>query len=257
MKDDKRRFEELPSEDFRGKICITCGKEVTSFERSDHAEAMCYDEEYAVENRGDLSFDPRVLGLSDTLSMDHTVAGCLGYANALSIDIVGKEALGNGDLWTVRVAKQSLTMKFSIEEPYFRVHKVVGTWNGGHFEITSEYDAREPASPFPIRVSQIKEFNGRKIEKRLTATSLDLDTPLSDDRFTLASMELPVNTAIVDYRLMKRIGYWDGVGVSKDPVARRADSVPSAGRWYRWWLIGMGAATILCLALFALVRLRK
>lgn len=257
MKGNKRRFEVLSSEEFCGKTCITCDQDVTSFERSDNADVMRYDVEYAVGRRGDFSFDPRILGLSDTLSMDHTVADCLGYANALSIDIVGREALGEGELWTVSVAKQSVTMRFSIEEPYFRVHKVVGTWDGGRFEITSDYDASKPVSPFPIRVFQIKEFNGRKIEKRLTITSLDLAIPLSDNRFTLASLELPLNTAIVNYRLMRRIGYWDGVGVSKDPVVRRADSVPRVGQWYRWWLIGMGAAAILCLALFALVRLRK
>ena len=31
-------------------------------------------------------------------------------------------------------------------------------------------------------------------------------------------MDIPVNTAVVDYRIQRRIGYWDGQGLSENPV---------------------------------------
>lgn len=58
------------------------------------------------------------------------------------------------------------------------------------------------------------------LESKVTIKDFEIGAESEPDRFTLKGMEVPVNTPVVDYRIRKRIGYWDGEGLSEWPVVQ-------------------------------------
>lgn len=255
---NRRRFERFPKEGFPGEVVIGIGNDIKSYNRGTYNDVCLYDMDYAVKTKGEFSFDPRVLGLSDLLATDHTVQICLGYVNARHIEVVGKEKMHGADTWRVSVVAKYLTTEFWIEEPAFRVHRVLGNWPGGRFEIESKFDGADNSCPLPTLVWQVAQRRGReRSEKRFSVTSLELGIAIPDDRFTLAGMQLPLNTPVVDRRLMKRIGYWDGQGLSTVPVARSAQWVPATAGWHRRAILVLGGVTLALLAVVVVMWRRR
>ena len=215
----RRRLEVRTEKQSAGVVTLLDEGEIHSFNRHDHEDVLVYDVRRAAD-QGSLIFDPRILGLSDTMTATQTVRVCLWYEQATEVVLVGKEEIKGVSVWRVKVRKKSSEADFWIEEPSFRVYrKTVQSLNGKRrIEIDSEFDASGTTSPLP-RIVHIKRIQpNNTFHRDITVTSMEWPATIPDERFTLKSMDLPKNTAVVDLGSMRRIGFWNGEGLTKDPV---------------------------------------
>jgi hypothetical protein len=258
---DKRRFEvfagKVPSQ-----VIIRDGDEFHGFVRKEHEDVQIYDLQRAYGVRGDVAFDPRVLGLDDLMPCNVTVKDCLWYDNPQKLEVVGQESLHGIKVWRVRAVRNEDTANYWIEEPSFRVHRVTFKSPWTSIEIEFEFDASSPQSPFPSRVVAKREDKVQKHEVTYIIKSLDAGAPISPDRFTLKSMELPFNTPVVDYRISRIVGYWDGQGLSKDPAQPGqqppgpSSALPPLNIW-RLLFIGVNGTVVFALLIYMLWRWRR
>ncbi len=168
---------------------------------------------------------PRILGVSELMTCAHTVRVCLWIDDYDSMELEGSESLNGIDVWKVKVVRGDSTSRFWIEEPLFRVHRK--TIETPHMAITIEstYSPDDRQSPFPQQVVIKRTYNAQEMQKRnehtvCTVKTFEAGIPISPDRFTLKAMDLPFNTPVVDYRISRNVGYWDGEGLSELPVYR-------------------------------------
>ena len=218
MVGDRRRFE-IFSGEVPGQVILRDGDVFHGFRRVKNGDVDIYDVGAATGERGDVAFDPRVLGLSGLMPCDVNVKTCLGYEDNDGLQLIGQESLRGVNVWRIKVARYGNTAEFWIEEPSFRVHRhTVETKGGTHIEIDSYFESDATPSPFPSRVVTMRRSGQSEHERVYLMKTFDLVADIPKDRFTLRSMDLPTNTKINDYRLNQIVGYWDGEEVSPNLV---------------------------------------
>lgn len=257
---DMRRFEVFEGE-IPGQVTIRDGDEFRAYQRKAHADVQIYGVERALRTRGDLAFDPRVLGLSDLMSCDICVKDCLWYEDSEVLEVVGLEKIGDIDVWRVKAVRHGNTTEYWIEEPLFRVHRKKTVMDFARIEIHSEFDADDSQSPYPSRVTAVRTYTDErpKCETMFVVKAFDVDVSVPPDRFTLKSMDLPVNTPVIDYRIDRRIGYWDGEGLSERLTRGEVNPVEftPAERGRRWLLFLLGGLPLVVLIVIYLARRRR
>lgn len=254
MDGDKRRSEVFIGGASR-EVVIRDGDEFRGYRRKANEDVHLYGVDRATAVRGDLAFDPRVLGLSDLLTCDLKVNDCLWYDEQEDLEVAGQERLRGVDVWKVKATRDQDVSEYWIEEPSFRVHRRTITTQGLRIEVDSEFDPADPRSPYPRRVVARREGGESPREHVYTVKSFEIDPSVPSERFTLASMGLPVNTAVVDYRISRTVGYWDGEGLSATPIytGERPEAptpAPLAAAPVRPWLIVVNAAFVLGILAF-------
>ncbi|MDR2441744.1 MAG: outer membrane lipoprotein-sorting protein [Planctomycetaceae bacterium] len=224
-----RRFENFPAENanvFPGSVNILKDEEVYAYRRKAGNTAgngvHYYDLKEAVR-RADFVYDPRILGLVDLPSANKTVKQCLCYEIYTEQSLVGRETINGTNVWHVRCTQTGLaTADFWIEEPSFRVHRQqIETLEAGKLKVVidSKFDSKS-VGPFPSEFHiQRFEKNKQVFNRIVHITKIVHGKPIPPERFTLASMNLPLNTDVIDYRIHRRIGFWDGEKLVKKPVS--------------------------------------
>ncbi len=209
--------------DVSDQVILRDGDEFHGYRRKKAEDVQVYDLQRAVGARGDIAFDPRILGLSDLMSCDTTVRDCLWYEDHESLEVVGQESFHGVNIWKVKASRRGTTAEFWIEEPSFRVHRKIVETPYMRIVVDSEFDSGEEQSPFPSRVTTQRvykkdELKDRNEERIYIVKSFDTDAKIPPERFTLKAMDLPFNTPVVDYRISRIVGYWDGEGLAEKPV---------------------------------------
>lgn len=226
---------------------IVNDNEVWSYRRKENRDLDINDMARTVGVRGDVAFDPRTLGLDELFptSADTTVRQLLGIETCDRAEVVGREELKGIRTWHVKAQWGVITSDFWIEEPSFRVHKLVLQGSNIHTEINSEFDLDNKTLPFPNRVEAIRNEPGRWYRRKVTVKSFEVGKPIPAARFTMKSLDLPVNTMINDYRIKRITGYWDGEKLSTDPV--RTQPITRSTPWWRQ-INGLALMALLVLA---------
>lgn len=250
QKGDRRRFEVFGEDNPMGGVVVVNGDEVHAFPRYKHADVRLCDMEYVSGVSGDLAFDLRTLGLNDLLTADNSVKGTIWSDK--DAEVVGREMINGINAWRVRVKSPTVTKEYWIEEPSFRIHKSVTEWPQGKSVIESEFG--DDKSPFPSLVRIKRDDPNGHMERTVRVKELEIDPAIEEDRFTLAAMGVPINTPVVDYRIQRRVGYWDGSGLSQDPVdvnkvSGPGPTSPSSSNDNRNWLIAINVVILLVLAI--------
>jgi hypothetical protein len=220
-----RRFENFPAENakvFPGSVNILKDEEVYAYRRTEGNGVNYYDLKEAVR-RADLVYDPRILGLVDLPSANKTVKQCMCYEIYTEQSLVDRETINGTNVWHVRCIQTGLaTADFWIEEPSFRVHrKQIESLETGKLKVVidSKFDSKS-VGPFPSEFHiQRFERNKQVFNRTIRITKIVHGKPIPPERFTLTSMDLPLNTDIIDYRIHQRIGFWDGEKMVKKPVS--------------------------------------
>ena len=252
----KRRFEQFVGSCSRvGIVTLINGLEVRSYSRKKNADLEIYDIARSGGLRGNFAFDPRILGLDEiTPTADIGLGRLLWIETSDQVDLVGREAMKGTPTWHVQAKWGETTSDFWIEEPLFRVHKRVLKAGDIRVEIDSEFNPKDKISPFPLRVEVTREDGKEWKQVVETVNSFEVNKPIPAERFTEKSIDMPVNTMFNDYRINRIVGYWDGQGLSKDPVysGQKASAPPvltPAGKW-RLVFIGINAVAVFTLLLF-------
>ena len=178
------------------------------------------------------TFDPRVFGLTDSMTTDSmipsstsTVKGCLRYDSADKLELVAKEQLNGVEVAHVRAVRHDVESDFWIEERSARVHrmhrKIVQDDDIIKIEIDSEFDAKDATSPFPSLVRWRRDAHARPSMGRVVVSSFEFGKPIPAERLTLKSLNVPKNTEVFvcSDKGKDLLGYWDGQAIAYPEVA--------------------------------------
>ncbi|MDR0706085.1 MAG: outer membrane lipoprotein-sorting protein [Planctomycetaceae bacterium] len=223
-----RRFEDFPAENadvFPGSVNILKDEEVYAYQRkagNTVGNGVRYCDLKEAVRRADFVYDPRILGLVDIPSANKTVKHCMCYEIYTEQSLVGRETINDTNVWHVRCTQTGLaTADFWIEEPSFRVHRQqIETLEAGKLKVVidSKFDSKS-VGPFPSEFHIQRFENNKQVFNRIVhITKIVHGKPIPPERFTLASMNLPLNTDVIDYRIHRRIGFWDGEKLVEKPV---------------------------------------
>lgn len=252
----KRRSEVLPSQGNENVVIVVDGNEVRGFRRKPHEDLQIYDMKRAVGARSDLSFDPRVLGLTDQIVADTKPRSYIWYENVNSLELDGKETVRGVTTFRVKAKVGGVVSTYWIEEPGFRIHRRTIESGGDRTVIESMFDPANPTFPFPTRVEAIGTGGPAERSLSITVKRFEFGNPVSLERFTTKAMNLPVGTAVVDSRTKRISGYWDGESISSNPIPTEAASQDKQAadslRSYLHWLVGLGAILLLAVTVRAI-----
>lgn len=180
-------------------------------------------------------FDPRVLGLATFLWQGQTVESTLQYTNSKSFSLIGEDIVNDHAVWHVKysntTSKFPYTFDFWISKD--KPHRVHKQFHNGE-TAWSTYNEDDASDPLPVKVVAGK-FDGDVPAGRISTfrrfnTAYNIDVP--SNTWTIAGLRPPIGAEVSDERLHRRIGYWDGTGVSeKYPAnAPRRVSFPGLSR---------------------------
>jgi peroxiredoxin len=156
--------------------------------------------------RASLHFDPRLLGITSSFGRG-SVEMHLGYQDAKSIKLLGKELVEDTLAWHINVESQhgwSPHFWVEVDNPT-RVLKHVH----GSDVVISRYEGNSPI-PVQVLISIPRQKSSRRFEQTSAKPNVAID-PVS---FTLAGLGMPIGTDVSDNRISRRIGYWTGTGLS-------------------------------------------
>lgn len=167
-------------------------------------------------------FDPRGVGLAAHPGFRTPVQEYYGLRDAESMELVGRENLGGTDAWHVRARipdKVDVDFWVEVRNPE-RALKLAVLED----RIESRYDEADPSDPLPVWTRVTTTAAARASwSTELRRLKMQYHQPVPPEVFTLAGLRVPVGTEIVDTRIMRRIGYWDGAALTDDmPNPRKA-----------------------------------
>jgi hypothetical protein len=158
-------------------------------------------------------FDPRTLGMAEVTRISHELRNML-VENAERFELIGRRAGSDSTIYELRVHRDGAFFDYTIEEPTMRLHQKRVQTSSGKTDIALEYvhPWQDLMDWVPSRVVATREPGGYRSEFR---NVLRNRAPVPSERFTLKGLEIPIGTTVVDNLLRKRLGYWDGEGISE------------------------------------------
>jgi hypothetical protein len=175
----------------------------------------------SVNASGADTYDPRLLGLADFMSHTTSVVDCLLYTRHNHFSTQIAELDGKKVNVVVCDRADGSQDKLFIEEPGFRLLRKIYQSPLIDIQVDAEY-SNPKFLPFPSKVRILrkegKEEKRVRFDRTITVTDFEVKESFPSETFTLASLHLPLNATVTDYRINRIIGYWDGEKLVDDPV---------------------------------------
>ncbi|MDR0335710.1 MAG: hypothetical protein LBI18_01325 [Planctomycetaceae bacterium] len=215
-----RKFH-LKTEHFPGWAEVLNGDEFYRYTFDEHEDVML-----AASNSEEAKYtgiyDPRILGLTDFPILPNTVKSCLLYGR-LSGFTVEDTVLDGRKIKRVSINDNDEKKHWDIyiTEPEFNLIKKVYSSSTINITITNKYD-NPKLGPFPSEIKILRTDEGNTVFNRvINITDFEEKKTFAPDTFSYKAMNLPINTAVIDYRIHQRLGYWDGEKLVEKPVSIR------------------------------------
>lgn len=233
---------------------------VYGFIRSDPTTVDILSNEYADKHRGVPDFDPRTLGITSVMTHMLTLEqSVLLHVHGASIELLDPVEDANAEIERVRVTQGEYSSEYWISEPSFRVIKrIVSFGRNSGVTVSSEFDNSIAGGVLPATVLIQDRQPGNYADRVIKLLHGQINQPVSDDAFSLASIGIPVNAMLTDYRKNQIVGYWTGRDVAESPVS--GDNSPKAAnnpvveqKPARTWLLVANGA-ILCVIVIVIIR---
>jgi len=160
-------------------------------------------------------FDPRCLGVSTTLYVESKIDDCLPYSTAKAITVVGKEPVDGKPALHIQIRnKYDYDLDYWIDA--FHSTRVLKVQANGDVAL-SRYSDSDFKDPLPIEVRNIHYQNGiARYETRVVRRTTRYNAPIDPANWTLEGLNMKVGAEVSDSRNHRRIGFWNGVGLSGD-----------------------------------------
>ncbi len=157
-------------------------------------------------------FDPRCLGHYE-LKPFITLEWSLAYKGAKAVSLLGRETIEGNLAWHVRVkSKWDDIRDFWIDAAHpARVLKA--QWNDT--VSLSRYSNSDLTDPLPTEVTEIANRHGYRWE--FVRGRSQYNVSIDPACWTLDGLNMKVGTEVRDDRKHRRIGYWNGLGLSAVP----------------------------------------
>ena len=256
-RDADAKFKRLRSmgEDYEAFVAAGLGRWRDTHVRSayDGVQFMQYAEEMGShvmdpsKGTAEFVFDPRTLGITVYSRIDDTVANFLAYRDAKSVTLEGEERVDGHPTWHVHVIdKYDQSKNFWIEDAQgFPVRRSTFEFAGARVVVTSEYEDSRAGSPLPIKVRNEQFDRDQKLwmETTITVDKSRYGVPVDPKLWTLAGLDMPLGQMVIDDRINRVIGHFDGEAVSPNlPEALRKGR--EARRWPLNWFIGVSVLVL-------------
>jgi hypothetical protein len=177
-----------------------------------------------------MSLDPRLIGVDPYFVLGYNFSDHIPHAYVSTAESrVANPVNGKSVRGIQLTVKSGQVYDFVVEAvPPYRVHSVHASFtNGSGYEIQNTF-GDDDKSPLPS-ISHVTHFGPmRSVQKQCIIRMLNMDTftPIATDVGTLGSLDLPINTKILDYRTDKELGYWDGQAISPRKAALPKAAMP-------------------------------
>jgi len=264
----KIRKEHLPGQAFQGNKSILLD-DIVYYMTSYNATDVALVPHQSTNAYGAGVYDPRLLGLTDMMNHNTDIPTCLLYKTRSNF-AVSRENLDGRSVWVVECRDDERNdfahWKLYIEEPGFRLIRRTVESESHRTQIDNEY-SEQNFLPFPTkthiyRVEHQKEGNEIVVfDHNITVKEVQIKKSFPPETFTLAGLNLPLNATVSDYRISRRLGYWDGEKIVDDPVSMSAQEFrelmaePRKMGMLQYICMGIGIAMILY-ALISMYRKR-
>lgn len=172
------------------------------------------------QEEGVTLFDPRTLGLSTGYNWLDDVESCIPLRWAVRAELIGRERIGDHLAWHVRLVMPfpgNIPQATAPIPPYdywidsdnsFRVYR---TDNNGEQSLSFYKDIGSPWLPTRVTTTMAKNYKllGTEIrEWEIIDAKWSMTFPAS--RWELASLGLKPQTDVIDDRIQRRVGFWNG-----------------------------------------------
>jgi RNA polymerase sigma factor (sigma-70 family) len=178
-------------------------------------------------------FDPRCLGISTALFVEHTIEKTLAFfKRATNVTLLGKEHVESHLAWHIQ-------LRFNFDYKYdcdfwidalhpMRVLKGEENLPGNRRVTLSRYSDTDVKDPLPLEVRNIDYRDSvPRYETRIVRRSTRYNAPIDPINWTLDGLHMKIGTDVSDSRNRRILGYWTGAGLSQWPP-REDKSEPAA-----------------------------
>lgn len=134
---------------------------------------------------------------------------------AKNVTIVTNETLNGSRCWRTRIELKKpdgYQLDFWIDEE-FRVHRAFQ--NG--VDIRSYYELKEyPYLPSRVETQEYDAKGTPVMGRTFQILSAKANVVFRDSDWSLDALHVPINSPVLDTRIHKRIGYWNGKGIGAE-----------------------------------------
>jgi len=267
----KIRKEHLPSEFFRGMKSILL-EDVVYYMGTYDAKHVAIVPHQSINAYGAGVYDPRMLGLIDMMSHKGDVGDC--FPRNRPNYSVSRKIFEGHSIYVVECQDDERNgfarWMLYIKEPDFHLLRKTVEAEWGKVRIDNDYSNHE-FLPFPTKVHIYRvapQDDGEDVvvfDRYFTVKDVQIKKSFPSETFTLAALNPPLNSDVVDYRIDRVLGYWDGEKIVDDPVSISAQELrelmegrkeSTVSKAVRYSLTGIGVIMILY-ALFSMYRKRR
>ena len=208
-----------------------------------------------IVDHGEFCFDANTIGVATTLDfsfdLDLLIRKKFPVArmelpeewNGISCEVVG-------------AIYDTAKIRYFIEEPTLRIHRIVATMNDGDYSQRREIESSfsDNSSTFSWLPMSVKCAGSDEMNDWQITDITPIDRKVSEEDFTIQSTDIPVGTAVIDVDQQYRLGYWTG-SVIDENFSSNGDIPDNSLSSTIYFYSALGA--IICAVAYILFRMKR
>jgi hypothetical protein len=200
-------------------------------------------------------FDPRILGISQSLDMTESIIGILGrYHKAKDFGLANK--IGQHEISCIIPQRNSVVNStLTLTENSKLALKFTATTPKSKVTVKSEY--KDDILPAKVYVAV---ENSNKVLQFSSVTVKPISHWLSFESIgTPQSLEIPIGQRVIDTKQLLALGYWDGNSFSEDEIIPLTveDVAPSPSNFRMILALVFALIAFACLIFFRRLRIHS
>lgn len=174
----------------------------------------------AHDQNSDYNFDPRLLGLTTTYRWADSLSKVLPYREASRLEALGEETVAGAACSHVRIHRpKDLNIDLWIDARHnFRVHRYELRVKGVVRCTADSFYENVDYAWLPSRVESRHYGAGGSVNyvRSFSILEAKANVKLPPETWTLEGLRPKVGASVTDLPAKRRLGYWDGVGLSQE-----------------------------------------
>jgi hypothetical protein len=224
----------------------------------DGSEVVCYNPKSRQveltdisDGLGPLLFDPRTVGMNSGLYWSMQVSEMLPYRHG-KVEMVGREKIRGIDTWHVRItingSEQWWVDVWVRDAEGFPVYRYDETLQMERRTILSYYENKDyPWLPSKVDYSSFNTNGSFRVGLAVTFTKAEAGVAFSETNWTIAALNMPEGTPVIDRRTKLTTGYWNGTNITPSHLwhaNQKVKSLPVQPQGSRTVVFALFAATV-------------
>jgi hypothetical protein len=218
-----------------------------------------------------LCFDVRLLGLARSHSPNYNLSECLGLGTSdRNASVVGPEQVDGYPVWHVMVSSSRAEVDYHFwisDTDGFRVHRYEYRHprDGSSIHLVSKMEyanGGEHVLPTRVILEELSQRGKKKQRQIITVFDPDYEVRPDPSIFGFKGLEMPPGTMVIDERVHRVAGYFNGTDLSADPgdaLSQSAQMAAAEVNPFRlgWWFYTVVAVVVLLVGILGFRRLAR